>query len=75
MSFCIIELQTARDGTTAIPPLKTAADKLHALETFLATASAASVSSVPVHTVVVLDESGEYLRKPEVFVHDNVEEV
>ena len=73
MAFCIIELQTARDGTTAIPPLKTAADKSHALETFFATASAASVSSVPVHTVVVLDESGEHLRKPEVFVHESEE--
>lgn len=69
MAYVIIELQTDANGNTATPPLVTKKDRNEALQTFLATASVAAVSSVPIHTVIVTTETGEQLRKPEVFIH------
>lgn len=69
MAYVIIELQTDANGNTATPPLVTKKDRNEALQTFLATASVAAVSNVPIHTVIVATETGELLRKPEVFIH------
>ncbi len=69
MAYVIIELQTDANGNTATPPLVTKKDRNEALQAFLATASVAAVSNVPIHTVIVMTETGEKLRNPEVFIH------
>lgn len=68
MAYVIIELQTQLDGSTATPPLVTKTSHDAALQAFHQTAAVAAVSSVPVHTVVLMTESGE-AQKREVFVH------
>lgn len=68
MAYVILELQTDASGSTATPPLKTEKDRDKAMQSFHQTAAAAAVSSVVVHTVVLLNETGESEKK-EVFVH------
>ena len=69
MAYCIIELQTQLDGTTATPPLVTKTSHDEALQAFHQTAAVAAVSSVPIHTVVLMTESGE-VQKKEICVHE-----
>lgn len=73
MAYVIIELQTDENGNTATPPLKTATEYDQARSVFHQTAASASISSVPVHTVLWLTETGEQLDK-EVCVHQKKEE-
>ena len=68
MAYVILELQTNASGSTATPPLVTKTTHDEALQTFHLTAAAAAVSSVPVHTVVLMTETGE-VEKKEICVH------
>ena len=73
MAYVIIELQTDENGSTATPPLKTEKEHDKAKSVFHQTAASASISSVPIHTVLWLTETGEQLDK-EVCVHQKKEE-
>ena len=72
MAYVIIELQTDENGSTATPPIKTANEYNEARSVFHQTAASASISSVPVHTVLWLSETGEQLDK-EICVHPKEE--
>lgn len=73
MAYCIVELQTNESGATATPPLKTKTDKNEAMSTFLMTAAAAATSSVACHVVLLIDETGQTMKR-EIFQHLNEEE-
>ena len=58
MAYIVLELQTNRDDTLGslvwnFPTLPQAESKFHAI------LSAAAISSVPIHSAVILDEHGE----------------
>lgn len=72
MAYVILELQTDLNGSTATPPLVTKSTYEQALQAFHATAAVAAVSSVPVHTVVLMTETGE-VNKKEICVHGGEE--
>lgn len=69
MAYVILELQTNASGQTATPPLVTETDHDIAKQKYFQVCAAASVSSVPVHTVLLMNEVGETERK-EVCVHE-----
>lgn len=76
MAYVILELQTDASGSTAAPPLKTEKEYNKAVQSFHQTAAAAAVSSVPVHTVVLLNETGVVDNDhKEVFVHTQEPEI
>lgn len=58
MAYIVLELQTNRDDTLGsliwnFPTLPQAESKFHAI------LSAAAISSIPIHSAVILDERGE----------------
>ena len=61
MKYVIIELQKFADGTVAVPPINTADTYLAARSTFHSICAVAAISTVPVHTVVLLNEVGQEL--------------
>lgn len=68
MTFIVIELQTAADGTvgnivTAYSDKNAAENKFHAI------AAAAAISAVPTHAVAFLDNRGRQVEPPCVFYH------
>lgn len=59
--YVIIELQKNTDGTVAVPPVHTASSFLEAKSTFFSLCATAAISQVPVHSVVLLNETGQEL--------------
>lgn len=57
--YVIIELQKAADGTVAVPPINTASTLNAARSTFYAICASAAISSVPVHSVALLTDTGQ----------------
>ena len=62
MKYIVIEIQKSADGTVAIPPINTYDSFFEALSRYHTILAAAAVSSVPVHTCVVLNEVGQEIR-------------
>ena len=62
MKYIVIEIQKAADGTVAVPPINTYDSFFEALSRYHTILAAAAVSSVPVHTCVVLNEVGQEIR-------------
>ena len=62
MKYIVIEIQKVADGTVAIPPINTYDSFFEALSRYHTILAAAAVSSVPVHTCVVLNEVGQEIR-------------
>lgn len=58
--YIILEMQTS-NGATAVPPLITRDGWQAAESEFHRLCSIAAVSSVPIHTIVMLNEYGERL--------------
>ena len=58
--YIILEMQTSKSGT-ALAPAATRDDWQQAESEFHRLCSLAAVSSVPLHTIVMLDERGERL--------------
>lgn len=59
MKYIVIEIQKFENGTIAVPPVNTADDFFNASSIFHGKCEVAAVSSVPVHSVVLLTETGQ----------------
>ena len=57
--YLIIEIQKFADGTIAVPPVHTEETYFAAASTFHSICSIAAASEVPVHSVVLLTETGQ----------------
>lgn len=60
--YILIEMQTNGNQTALVPP-RTYSDRLQAESAYYSTLSAAAVSTVQIHTVVLLDEHGNTLKR------------
>ena len=68
MKYIVLEIQTNADGT--VGTILTTYDKLNEAESkFFAVLSAAALSTLPVHTAVLLTNNGTMLRV-ETFSHE-----
>jgi len=61
MKYLIIEIQKMSDGSIAVPPVSTADNLNAARSTFYSLCAVAAVSTVPLHSVVLLNEAGQTL--------------
>lgn len=68
--YILIEMQTNGNQTALVPP-RTYSDRLQAESAYYSTLSAAAVSIVQVHTVVLLDEHG-HVVKSDYYEHGDV---
>ena len=59
--YAIIEMQTAADGGTTLPPVVTKESRDEAWSAYYAVLSAAAVSAVPLHSATLLDGTGAAL--------------
>ena len=59
MKYIIIEIQKFSDGTVAVPPIHTADSFFEASSTFHSICATAAVSDVPVHSAVLMNETGQ----------------
>ena len=62
MKYIVIEIQKSADGTIAVPPIGSYDNFFEAMSAYHSILASASVSSVPVHTAVVLNEVGQEIR-------------
>lgn len=62
MKYLVIEIQKFADGTIAVPPIATYDSFFDAMSRYHTILSAAAVSEVPVHSAVVLTETGQQMR-------------
>lgn len=60
--FTIIELQTTGENTTTVTPIPAFSDIKLAYQKYYQVLSAAAVSSVEVHTAMIIDERGGVVR-------------
>lgn len=61
MKYIVIEIQKLANGTVAIPAPVTYNTHLEALAAYHTILAAAAVSSVPVHSAVILTETGQQI--------------
>ena len=73
MTYIIIEIQKSNNGTVAIVPPASYTELNKAEQAYHQALSAAAVSSVNVHSVVMLSDTGERI-KGEAYYHASVEE-
>ena len=62
MKYIVIEIQKFADGTIAVPPIATYDTLFGALNKYHTVLAAAAISEVPVHSCVVLTETGQEVR-------------
>lgn len=62
MKYLVIEIQKFTDGTIAVPPIATYDSFFDAMSRYHTILSVAAVSEVPVHSAVVLTETGQQIR-------------
>lgn len=62
MKYVVIEIQKFADGTIAVPPVNTYDTLFGALNRYHTIMAAAAISDVPVHSAVVLTETGQEIR-------------
>ena len=72
MIYIIIEIQKSNDGTCAIVPPMAYTDKNIAEQAYHTALAYAAVSSVNVHSVVMMDETGSRI-KGETYYHGDAE--
>lgn len=72
-TYLVIEIQTQADGTAAVLPIATYANKAEALSAYYSKCALAVISSVPVHTVEVITNRG-FVVACECFEHPVVEQ-
>lgn len=70
--YIVIEIQKSNDSTVAIVPPASYADINQAESALHAALSAAAVSSVPVHSAIMIDDTGVWM-KGETYYHGSVE--
>lgn len=71
--YAVIEMQT-NDGATAVVPPVTKATIEEARQVYHLAASAAAVSAVDIHTVVLLNAEGQDVEKVICYKHPKAEE-
>lgn len=62
MKYVVIEIQKFSDGTIAVPPVNTYDSFFDAASRYHTILAAAAVSEVPVHSAVMLTETGQQIR-------------
>ena len=62
MKYLVIEIQKAADGTIAVPPISTHDTFFEAAARYHTILAAAATSAVPVHTAVMLTDTGTQVR-------------
>ena len=72
MVYIIIEIQKSNNGTVAIVPPSSFSDQNVAEQAYHQALSAAAVSQVNVHSVVMLSDTGERM-KGETYYHGGIE--
>ena len=71
--YIVMEIQKSQDGTIAVPPITTADTLNSARSSFYSICAIAAISSVPVHTVVLLNDVGQEIGM-ESFNHEEESE-
>lgn len=72
-TYLVIEIQTQANGTAAVLPIESYANRAEALSAYYAKCALAVISSVPVHTVEVITNRG-FVVACECFEHPVVEQ-
>lgn len=72
--YIIQEIQTAVNGTVSLLPAVQRADMLEAESVFHQVLAAAAISTLPIHAVVIYDETGT-VKKRECYTHPQPMEV
>lgn len=67
-SFIVCEIQTSPESVAVVPPA-TYNDRNQAEQAYHQALAAAAVSTIPIHSVVMLDEAGAMI-KHEVYYHE-----
>lgn len=62
MKYIVIEIQKSADGTIAVPPIGSYDNFFDAMSAYHTILASAAISSVPVHTALVLNEVGQEIR-------------
>ena len=68
MSYIVVEIQASNNGTVAIVPPTSYSNRNIAEQAYHTALSAAAVSSVDIHSVAMLSETGERI-KGETYYH------
>lgn len=71
--YTILEQQTFENGTVAVPPIQTREDRNEAYSVYYMTLAAAAISSVPMHSVTLLENTGREVEH-QCFMHEQAEE-
>lgn len=67
--YIVLEVQKNLDGTGAIvAPIPTFNDKLEAESCFHSKLASAAISEVPIHTIILLDDDANTIRR-ETYLH------
>ena len=61
MKYIVLEIQKLADGSVAVPPISSHDTLNAARSAFFTVCAAAAVSDVPLHSAVMLTESGQTL--------------
>ncbi len=61
MKYIVIEIQKFADGTIAVPPIATYDSYFDAASRFHTILASAAISEVPVHSAVILTETGQQI--------------
>ncbi len=62
MKYLVIEIQKNADGGVAVPPIASYDNYFDALSRYHTILAAAAISSIPVHSCVLMNEVGQTLR-------------
>lgn len=60
--YIVLEIQKFADGTIAVPPINTYDSFFEAVSHYHTILATAAISDVPVHSAVVLTETGQEIR-------------
>ena len=62
MTYIVLEIQKFTDGTIAVPPIATFESFFEAMSRYHSIMATAAISEVPVHSCVVLTETGQEIK-------------
>lgn len=62
MKYIVIEIQKFADGTISVPPIATFDSFFEAVSRYHTILAAAAISEVPVHSCILLTETGQEIR-------------
>lgn len=62
MNYIVIEIQKFENGTVAVPPIATYDSFFDAVSRWHTIMATAAISDVPVHSAVILTETGQEIK-------------